>query len=396
MSAEAAFLEKVRLNIRLNYLYTTLVNTGLDKGVWMLFLSYRGMGLVEIGVIEAAFQASSLVFGIPAGAASDLIGRKFSLVVSVVAKIVGYALILFSHDVPGFAAGFALNALSVVLYQGASESLTYDSCKLTGQEGSYKRIYGNILAATFAATALGIAAGGLIASVSFEWMYYACIAMLACALVPAALFTETRDLAGGRSRPRVAELFSRSVRLITGNPVILYLLVISAAVTVIDQTIYMYCQAYFESMAIPLYLIGLILCVDSVFAALGARYAYKLERVRNRDVVLLIPATIVAAYALLALFDSPAVAVLLWTATVFVVGFWPIISELVNDRVPAESRATVLSLKAQMSSLGIMVVFPALGFIASLSSLSTAFLWLLVAAIPILVYCLVKIRKLAF
>jgi predicted MFS family arabinose efflux permease len=286
-----------------------------------------------------------------------------------------------------------------VLYQGASESLTYDSCKIAGLQGSYKKIYGNILALAFISAAIGVAAGGMIASFSYEWVYYASIIVMLCALVPAAMFTETRGVADditGKKRQSIIGLFSRTARLIADNPLILYLLLISALITVIDQTIYMYCQKYFEAMSIPLYLIGIIFCVDSVFAALGARYAYLLERFRNRDVILLIPAIIISMYILLALVNLPVVVLMLWTATIFVVGFWPILSDLINTRVPTENRATVLSVKAQLSSLGVAIVFPVAGLIASMSSLSTAFLWLIVIAIPLMAYCVVKIRKIAF
>ena len=53
-------------------------------------------------------------------------------------------------------------------------------------------------------------------------------------------------------------------------------------------------------------------------------------------------------------------------------------------------------MKGQLSSLGVMIVFPVVGLIAAQSSLSTAFLWLLVTAIPLIIYCVVKIRKIAF
>ncbi len=402
MSDAGAFAGRLRQNIRLNYAYTALIYAQLDKGVWMLFLSFRGLGLVEIGLVESAYQLAMLVFGVPAGAIADLIGRKVCLVLSVVAKIAGYTLILSSHGTVGFAAGFVLGAISTVLYQGASESLTYDSCKIAGLQGSYKKIYGNILALAFVSAAIGLAAGGLIASFSYEWVYYASIAVLLCALVPAALFTETRGVADsadgavGKRRPSVTALFSKTVRLIADNPLILYLLILSASITVVDMTIYMYCQKYFEGMSIPLYLIGIIFCVDSVCAAIGARYAYALERFRNRDVILLIPAVIVAMYILLALINGPIVVLMLWIATVFVVGFWPILSDLINTRVPTENRATVLSVKSQLSSMGVAIVFPVAGLIASQSSLSTAFLWLVVIAIPLMVFCVVKIRKIAF
>ena len=111
---------------------------------------------------------------------------------------------------------------------------------------------------------------------------------------------------------------------------------------------------------------------------------------------MVIPAMIIAMYILLALINAPFVVLLLWTATIFVVGFWPILSELINARVPSENRATVLSMKGQLSSLGVMLVFPVVGLLATQSSLSTAFLWLLVTAIPLMAYCVVKIRRIAF
>lgn len=396
MSEAKVSAERVRRNIRLNYAYTALIYAGLDKGVWMLFLSYRGLGLVEIGLVESAFQFASLAFGVPAGAVSDLLGRKVSLVLSVVAKILSYAVILWSYETVGFAAGFVLGAISTVLYQGASESLTYDSCKIAGLQGSYKKIYGNLLALAFISAAIGVAAGGMIASISYEWVYYVSIIVMLCALVPAALFTETRGIADGQTRQSVTGLFSRSAKLIAGNPLILYLLLLSASITIVDMTIYMYCQKYFEAMAIPVYLIGIVLCIDSMAAALGARYAFLFERFRNRDVIALIPGIIVAMYILLALINAPVVVLLLWAATIFVVGFWPILSDLINARVPSENRATVLSLKNQLSSLGVMIVFPVVGLVAASSSLSTAFLGLLVTAIPLMTYCVIKIRKIAF
>src|SRR5512135_38657 len=101
MTGTDSFADRIRQNIRLNYAYTALIYAGLDKGVWMLFLSYRGLGLVEIGLVESTYQFAMLVFGVPAGVIADLIGRKVCLVLSIVAKICGYALILWSGDTVG-------------------------------------------------------------------------------------------------------------------------------------------------------------------------------------------------------------------------------------------------------------------------------------------------------
>jgi predicted MFS family arabinose efflux permease len=389
---------RIARNIKLNYVYTMLMNTQLDKGIWMLFLGYRGLNLIQIGLVEAIYQLSSLVFGIPAGAIGDLIGRRTSLILSIITKILSYVLILISTNIAGYSASFILGAVSIVLYNTASESIAYESVSITGKSDSYKQIYGNILALAFISTALGIAVGGFIAAGSYENVYYAMLFVMALALVPAFLFAETRGVTvNGKSNPAgMLRLFADSLKVIAADPLILFLLVLIGCITTADQTIYMYCQKYFQLMGIPVSAIGLIIGVDSLFAAFGARYAYVLARLSPRNVVVIVPAMIFGAYTLLAIIHNPIGVPLLWLATIFVVAFWPILSDLINSRVPSENRATILAFKGQLSSAAIMILFPIIGFFAEQSSLSLAFLWLLVILLPLVAYSVIRIRKSSF
>ncbi|HTY91582.1 MAG TPA: MFS transporter [Methanocella sp.] len=387
---------KIERNIRLNYVYTMLMNTMLDKGIWMLFLSYRGLGLVQIGLLESVYQLGYLLFGLPAGAIGDLIGRKASLYLSIVTKVLSYILILISGDFLGYSASFVLGAMSWVLYNSASESITYESCRIVGNAGDYKKIYGNILALAFVAAALGVFTGGFLAEGSFENVYYAGILVMLAALVPALLFTETKGVASNVGSRSVSQLFKSSMKTIAGNPLVLYILVLFAAISTVDMTIYMYCQKYFQGMGIPVFAIGIILAVDSLFAALGARYSYALARLPAKKFIVIIPGVIFGAYILLSFSNNPLGVPMLWLGTIFVVAFWPIVSELVNARVPSEDRATILAFKSQLSSAGVAVLFPVVGFFAERASLSTAFLWLLAIMLPLVAYSVVKIRQTAF
>jgi MFS family permease len=372
-----------------------LMNTMLDKGIWMLFLSYRGLDLVQIGLVESVYQLAYLLFGLPAGAIGDLIGRKASLYLSIVTKVLSYVLILISHDFLGYSASFVFGAISWVLYNSASESITYESCRIVGKGESYKQIYGNILALAFIAAALGVFVGGFLAENSFENVYYAGIVIMLLALIPAFLFTETRGVAvnGEKRKTSLWGLFSESITLIAGNPLVLYVLVLFAVISTVDMTVYMYCQKYFQTMGIPVFAIGIILAVDSLFAALGGKYSYVLARLPAKKFIVIIPGIIFGAYLMLAFLNSPLSVPMLWLGTIFVVAFWPIVSELVNSRVPSENRATITAFKSQLYSVGVLVLFPVVGFFAERSSLSTAFLWLLASMVPLVAYLVIKIRK---
>ena len=392
-------LDKIGRNIKLNYVYTMLLNTQLDKGIWMLFLSYRGLGLVQIGLVESVFQLSQLLFGIPAGAIGDILGRKTSIMLSIVTKVLSYILILVSGDFTGYAASFVFGAASLVFYNSASESITYESCRITGKSADYKRIYGNILALAFICTALGIAVGGFIANTRFEYVYYASLIIMLLAIVPALFFSETRGLAvngSTESKPGLVKLLSGSIKEVANHPLIVYLLVLYTSITLVDMTIYMYCQKYFQGMGVPIYFIGIILAVDSVFAALGARFASVLARFPTKDVLVLIPLMIFGSYAMLSSLDAVFAIPFLFLATIFVVAYWPILSDLINSRVPTQNRATVLSFKSQLTGASVMIVFPLVGYFAERTSLSIAFLWLLAFMVPLVIYTVIKIRRTAF
>lgn len=387
---------KAKRNIRLSYIYTVLMNTALDRGIWMLFLGFRGMSLVEIGLIESVFQFSCLLFGVPAGAIADILGRRTSLVLSVVLKVISYIILLLSHDFAGFAFSFGLSAISLVLYNGASESMIYDSYKASKKDLDYKKVYGSVIALTFVSAAIGVAAGGFIASASYEWVYYISIIVLLAALVPALLFSETAVKGENKNRKKVTVLVKDSVSVVARTPLLVYLLLLYGALTIVDVTIYMYCQKYFQMMSIPVYAIGLILSLDSIVAAGGAKLSSLFDHIKTKDALVVIPVMIIASYILLALLNNVLSVLFLFVATVFIVAFWPILSELINTRVPSENRATVLSFKGQLYNGGVMIVFPLVGLLAEGTSLSLAFLCLIALAIPVVAFAVIGIRRSAF
>ena len=105
---------------------------------------------------------------------------------------------------------------------------------------------------------------------------------------------------------------------------------------------------------------------------------------------------IFGAYAMLSSLDAVFAIPFLFLATIFVVTYWPILSDLINTRVPSQNRATILSFKSQLSGAAVMIVFPIVGFFAERTSLSTAFLWLLAFMVPLVIYTVIKIRRIAF
>ena len=69
---------RIERNIRRNYLFVFLSGTSFSEAIWMLYLTFRGMSLVQIGFIEAVFHVTSLPMEVPTGIIADRFGRKTS------------------------------------------------------------------------------------------------------------------------------------------------------------------------------------------------------------------------------------------------------------------------------------------------------------------------------
>src|SRR5512137_261289 len=133
---------KIERNIPKNYLYTFLSGTRLSEAIWMLYLAFRGMSLVQIGLIESVFHVTSMLMEVPTGIVADRFGRKTSRLLGRVMAMAGTALMIGSRSFWGFALAFVFVALSFNLESGAGDALVYDSLIQCGKQDSYTKVKG--------------------------------------------------------------------------------------------------------------------------------------------------------------------------------------------------------------------------------------------------------------
>lgn len=127
----------IRRQLLLLYLYEGLVSFRITDAVWVLFLLGRGFSLVEVGLAEAIFHVTSMLFEVPSGMAADLFGRKRSLLLSGVMSICS-SLCMGYGGAGMIYPGMVFAALSYNLISGTEEALFYDSLTAVGMTDSYK------------------------------------------------------------------------------------------------------------------------------------------------------------------------------------------------------------------------------------------------------------------
>jgi MFS family permease len=373
---------RLRRNVPLHYAFVFLMDFGLSRGIWMLYLAFKGLSLFQIGLMETIFHVTSFLMEVPTGAIADLYGRKTSRILGRVADVISTALILLSRDFTGIAIGFVFSALSYNLESGAGDALIFDSMKQLGEEDRYVKVRGKTEVVYQMVSVLSLLIGGYVATLSFDRVYQISLVIGILAVASAFKFTEP-TIGRPDNRGNVFKLMkiqvTESLSVIRKDKRVAGLILLSELVGVFCTTIFFYIQNYYQAQGLTTFQIGAILASNSVLAAIAASQAERVKRLgRLRELLTIISlALVVCLWGILSQHFGLAFFALLG-------GFYSILWVLTGDAIhpltPSEQRATIISLQSMLSSLFMIVLFPIVGKVGDLYGLRTAFVGVAAAA----------------
>ncbi len=376
---------RIGRNIPKNYLYTFLSGTRLSEAIWMLYLAFRGMSLVQIGLIESVFHVTSMLMEVPTGIIADRFGRKTSRILGRLVAMVGTALMIGSSSFWGFATAFVFVALSFNLESGAGDAMVYDSLIQCGKQGTFTKVKGRQEVSWQAAQIVSLFAGGIIATYDYRLAYILTLGIEALSLIVCLTFEEPRnssvEVPGGRRG--VVRHLTGSFQVLADNRGILVYILFIEGFGVFCTTLSFYFQNFLKSRGYIEWQIGIVLALSSLAGMLGAAFAHRLEeRLGKRRLVSLSPFVALAAFALIAFtrLEIPAMILRAAVEAVLYVSF----SDSINRLIPSEHRATLLSFEAMSFSVMMIALFPAIGAVADRAGFKTAFTVIFAAAVPVL------------
>lgn len=182
--------KKIKRNIHLDYISVFVQNMNIQNCIWVLYLSYRGMNLGQIGLLEGIYHITGMIFEIPSGALADLLGRKKSMIVSRILIAISCLIMLVSNHFWMFGLSFFIQALGNNFNSGTEEALVYDSMKALGLEEHYIGVNGRINVIIEVSQGIATVFGGILAEHSFAFCYLASFIIAVCAVLPVFLMTE--------------------------------------------------------------------------------------------------------------------------------------------------------------------------------------------------------------
>lgn len=368
--------KKIRRNINLDYISTFITNLNMQSSIWVLYLAYCGMNLMQIGLLEGIYHATSIVCEIPSGALADLVGRKKSMMLGRICVTISCIIMLFTRNFWWFAISFLLQALGNNFNSGSEEALVYDSMICLGEEEDYIRINGRINTVIEISQAIATVAGGVLAEYSYFVCYAACTVISLLAFVPVMFMKEPPVLKDGEKEEHltagrlVARHFQTSFGILASDLRILKIVTYFSVVFAAHTLLFFYSQQYYSDMGYNKIQISIIMLFAGLASCLGAILSEKLYRRFEKKISVFSTAMIALTLVFYSI-GNPVLSIGMFIgANFFNSVLYPIESESLNRIIPSEQRATLISVNSMFFSIVMIVTFPVVGALADVWSLA--------------------------
>ena len=360
---------KLNLKKQLACIYTADLFSGLriTDAVWVALLAARGFSLWEIGLAESVFHVVSLLCEVPSGMAADLLGRKKTLVSGGVCMVLQSLLMAFASDLFTICFAMGLNALAMTMFSGTSTALLYDSLKQEGCEEEYIQVSANGSQISMLANAIGS-----MASILNRFLGYAGFYLLNAAFEGASAFanmllaepivTESQARREKRALPeQFRQLVRDSLHVLHTCPMAVKLIASSALISVPSYLTKMFLQQRLVELGWPTELLFLPLLLGGLACVAGTEIG---RRVRCRSMRRLYTAcALLCGVGTLLVGTAPAWVGIL--GMMLVQGVLEVYllheSQKLNDAIPSDQRATLISVDGMAYSLLMIPASPLVG-----------------------------------
>lgn len=400
-------MSKLRQNISLSYIYNFFLQLNITSAIWVLYLAFKGMSLIEIGILESIYHITGLIFEIPTGALADMYGRKFCVVLGRIVCVISCILMITSNSFLEFALAFILSCAAINLNSGAAEALVYDSLKELGEEEDYKRIWGELAFVMSIAQGIAVLLGGILSDIRFLYAYVFGMLVQIAALIISFNFSEPthiknriekssdcNDKIKGKKSilSNLIYQIATTINVLKVRKAVLYIIMFYAMADSLRTTVFFYGQQYFSDMCYSKTVIAIICAAGSLIEAVSSKYAYIFEkRFKIKGTLISIAVLNIVALAGLSYIKKLSAAFFLLTSVSGGISF-TIFSDYINARIPSEHRATILSFNSLCFSLFMICIFPLFGFLAQNISFSATFGLMALLYIPVMVLLMIKLN----
>lgn len=355
---------KAKWDIARFFCYALLTSCLFSRGVFMLYLTHKGLTVAQVGLYQMLVQLSMFLLEVPTGSVGDKVGKVHSLQIGTLLLLLHCVFMMALQQPAALVALGFLEGMGYTFSSGSDDALFYELLKKNHQEQDYLQLNARLKSAQSILTGATISAGAFIVSWSWEAVYGITALCLGSALL---VLTPLREPAISKPLPTVGGkgAFSRlRQRILYPNLTAFLLCVIGFSfMDGISGSYYNYNQIIFQQAQIPVALIGIFFSANYFAASAAYLFATWLSRWLSKRIILSCMIALQGAlFASLAFTRQP----VLFVAFAFICCLTPevvyiLADSIIQTYIASEYRATILSAVSMLRSLMSAVSYSVLG-----------------------------------
>ena len=364
------FMDKktARRQIGKLYLVDSVGSLMIAGASWCALLAARGFSTAAIGLAESIFHVASMIFEVPSGAIADVFGRKNTMIASRVVSVLAALMMIFSDSFSLIGIAMVVSALSYNLASGTREALAYDSLKEAGIEDEYDKFASNDLVIYQITSSLATLLAGAAIALGYKKAYAidAFVGLFAIGIAASLREAKTELCKEKSVKKKFKEVTRESALFLKNNSKVRLIIFLNAVIGAVSILILFFLQARLPEMGIEKALLGPALFVMGLGAAVGAKAVEYIKPSRYRNICIFSFACVL--FALVMAFSGNIIlAVIGGFIGAFGDNFIEVRTDIMlNNMIPSEQRATLMSVNSFVFSVVMIVLSPILGVLFTL------------------------------
>lgn len=387
----------IKRQINKLYTLTTVSYFRIAGASWVALLALRGFSLLQIGILESIFHIASSCFEIPSGVVADVFGRKRTLALSKLVSVLSSLAMILSDNFGTVAFAIAFSALSYNLESGTIEALAYDSLKSVKQEEKYNRYASTEMMIYRITSSTATLCAGVALWLGYKKAYAIDIFFGMIALGIVCSLREISGFSGADGEPtspqtdehnkeqmseekrermnkqennkkiriseRLQNVITESWRFMKSNRKARGIMIVNALIGAVSTLVLFFLQAKLPLAGLNEALLGPALFVMGLGAALGAKVVGYFPNWKYKKYIILSGIGVLFAFGM-TFSGNPYLMILGGFAGSFADDFLEVSTDiLLNDMIPSEQRATLISVNSFTFSLVMIVMSTLMGSI---------------------------------
>jgi MFS family permease len=377
------------------FLIQVLIALNFFGPIEIVFLKQRQLQMSNIFSLFSIFSVFIIILEIPSGFCSDKLGRKKTILLSVLFGVLGNIILLFSKNYYSYIIAYICFAINISFMSGSDIAFLYDTLMDFGKEDEFDIYLSKLMSITFYVQAISALFSGIIIKINLETTLLAEIFTCILALFLSFLLVEPKKIYVDVSKDNNIiinknNLFNANFKKIIG--IILAMSIFSTS-TLIGVKL---SQPLLSEAGISISWFGLFSAISMFLSGLCSQYSSKFTKKFNINTMIIILFSIpILIFILIFIFGVK----LYVFALLLLIPMSKALSNIVtttfiNNSISSKYRATLNSIISFSFRCIYILVIPLIGYL--IDSLGLRVICGILSILFILIYSLLYLFKLLY